>query len=186
MFSASQDLSIVTWYPPRDDGNCVIRGRTAAISPARRRGAGQSDVPDTSRVDHRGQKFDPSGRHSSSSGRMPGSRGNPQSGSREERLPAQSPKKRMAQPEGGVDGAEVGGGVTANDGRTQANDPGFVMHLAGVVGLAVVPVGVISADSSGRVLVRVPDKVIGASPTTTRTATTRTAITPCRVGFRRD
>lgn len=72
------------------------------------------------------------------------------------------------------DGNGLGGGVDsgrrgeAAESLNQSHDPGFVMHVAGVVGLSIIPGGVISADSGGRLLVRGPDKLIGKRANTNR------------------
>lgn len=119
MFSASHDLSIVTWYPPPEKGSLG---------------------------------------HSSDRVRLASPGGPPAVAKRQgdrERNGASSPRGA----ENGVRVAKHGG-----EGR-QLNDPGFVVHLASVVGLVVIPGAIISADSEGRILVRGPDKLLGMSVT---------------------
>lgn len=56
---------------------------------------------------------------------------------------------------------EAGGGGRYHSTILHETDPGFVQHTAEVVGLAVLPGAVVSADLSGRILVRGPDRLIG-------------------------
>eukprot|EP00752_Nemacystus_decipiens_P004767 g4338.t2 len=131
MFSAASDLSIVTWYPPRESYD-------TAVPPTLAHAAQASPLEaETPRARH--------GRH--------------HSGSTEEPSPAMLPPPSPAEmiPTASSPpavGDDVRGGVA------HESDPGVVVHVAGVVGMAVIPGGVISADLAGRVLERGPKKLI--------------------------
>lgn len=141
MFSAGNDLSIVTWYRPHE---------TDASPPA-------AQVPASPPTPHEEQER--GWRHDS--------------GSTEELSPALFPPPSPAaqapaedevaavRAAGGGVGTAHGGGNTA---VTHESDPGIVVHLAEVVGLAAVPGSLVSADMAGRLLERGPDRLIGKYP----------------------
>lgn len=137
MFSAGEDFSIVTWYPPHDTGAVLSSPSQSPTSNLTTEGDSTESVAEG----HLGD----------------GTRASAV-------LPPAPLHAHHERPEGGNDPS---GDV--NDGRTgetagslnQRHDPGFVMHVAGVIGLSIIPGGIISADSGGRLLMRGPDKLIG-------------------------
>lgn len=79
--------------------------------------------------------------------------------------PGDAPVSSPATLTGPRDGP-VGVGVDGKAGGNRANvehvnDPGFVAHVAGVVGIAVIPGALVSADLGGRLVVRGPETFIG-------------------------
>ena len=125
MFSAGSDLSIVTWYPPRQNAADAAlphsaQQATASPLPAKERQRNHSD-------------------------------------STEEPSPAlRSPPSPLSVPSQAAAADDE-----ARAGVTQESDPGVVLHLAGVVGMVVVPGGLVSADLAGKLLERGADKLIG-------------------------
>ncbi|CAM9843940.1 unnamed protein product [Ectocarpus sp. 6 AP-2014] len=119
MFSAGADMSIITWYPPRETGTS---GRASASPPS------PHDEEQTRLRRHN-------------------------SGSTEEPSPAllapPSPAPALASNEGGI-----------RTGVKHENDPGVVVHVAEVIGIAVVPGALVSADAAGRLLERGPSRHI--------------------------
>lgn len=64
------------------------------------------------------------------------------------------------------EGSRVAGGAGGSSAEfTHETEPGFVMHVEEVVGLAAIPGALVSADRSGRLLLRGPDRQIGESGT---------------------
>ena len=123
MFSAGNDLSIVTWHPPGD-------ADAAPTPPAR--------APPSPLQQQEGRRQ----RHDSASTEEPSP------------PPARPPSPAQAAQE--PTAAEDGSGEVA-----QTNDPGVVVHVAEIVGMVVMPGGVVSADLAGRLLERGPDRLIG-------------------------
>lgn len=120
MFSAAADMSIITWYPPREPDTS---GRASASPPS----------------PHDGEQTRLR-RHSSGSTEEPSPA----------RLPPPSPATALASNEGSI-----------RTGVEHENDPGVVVHVAEVVGMAVVPGALVSADAAGRLLERGPSRHIG-------------------------
>lgn len=150
MFSAGDDLSIVTWYPPRE----------TSVLPA-----SSVETPAFAPTSLEKEKEERQGRHHSRSTEEPSP----------EYLPPPSPATvaattRESPPPHAVFPARAStrGVGPEQSGSVQAlaeheNDPGVVVHVAKVVGLVVVPGGVISADLAGKLLERGPDRLIGES-----------------------
>lgn len=120
MFSAGADMSIITWYPPREPDT---PGRSSASLPSRH---------DEEQTRLR--------RHNSGSTEEPSPA----------LLPPPSPAPALASSEGGI-----------RTGVEHENDPGVVVHVAEVIGMAVVPGALVSADAAGRLLERGPSRHIG-------------------------
>ncbi|CAM9483745.1 unnamed protein product, partial [Ectocarpus fasciculatus] len=106
MFSAGADMSIITWYPPREPDT---PGRSSASLPSRH------DEEQTRLRRHN-------------------------SGSTEEPSPALLPPPSPAP----AVASNVGGTRT---GVEHENDPGVVVHVAEVIGMAAVPGALVSADA---------------------------------------
>eukprot|EP00903_Cladosiphon_okamuranus_P008160 g7859.t1 len=137
MFSAGSDLSIVTWYPPRQDA-----ASAALLLPHTAQGATASPLPpphDTEAEERRRTHSDSTAEPSPAV------------------LPPPSPSASPAQ------AAAVGDEARAW--VTHEIDPGVVVHVAGVVGMAVVPGGLVSADVEGRLLERGPERLIESHST---------------------
>lgn len=133
MFSAGKDLSIVIWYPPRESSARLPRQRP--------------HLPTTPLL----EKDQESRGHSRNLD-------SPQS-----RSPARAPPSLTSTSDESV--VDVSFAGTENDfqtGRvTHKNEPGVVLHVAEVVGMAVIPSGLVSADLAGRLIVQGPDRLTG-------------------------
>lgn len=125
-------MSVVTWYPARQcHGGTQINQANISTSPPE----SPEDTADGNSKDHHIQK--PGGASVSSPAYLPG-------------------------PRDGYVGVGVDGKAGGNQASVEhVNDPGFVAHVAGVVGIAVVPGALVSADLGGRLVIRGPDKFIG-------------------------
>lgn len=140
MFSAGNDLSIVTWYPPRETGAPSPSAQVSSSSPS----------PPTPHEDDDQERRR---RHDSGSTDAPSP----------DPYPPASPAAAVAP---APTNDEAMSGKVEHGGNTQTavahdSDPGVVVHLAEVVGLAVVPGALISADMAGRLLERGPRRLIG-------------------------
>lgn len=124
MFSTGEDLSIVTWHPPREiipspAAPTAIPTHTQTLCDiqALRQRCGSGDTNASS-------------------------------------LPTT--------PASGATGADSGAGARSVA-VAHENEPGLVLHMAGVVQLAAVPGGLVSADRGGRLVVRGPERFTGES-----------------------
>lgn len=143
MFSAGSDLSIVTWYPPREDDD---GGATAAALPHPSQAAARATAasPLTPLEDPQEDRQ----RH--------------HSGSTDEPSPVHFPPPSPAAAP--VPAAEDGDDYDDDNVQarvTHETDPGVVVHVAEVVGMAAVPGGLVSADLVGRLLERGPERLVG-------------------------
>lgn len=130
-------MSILTWYPAHENN---------AVSP--------TPTPENNKKVHDNNTITPS----HADGPWDVSSPSP------DQLPTAPPTPQAEKGDHNINGFR-GRGVRdgENEGQEalQRSDPGFVKHFSGVVGLSIIPGGVISADSGGRVLLRGPDKLIG-------------------------
>lgn len=148
MFSAGNDLSIVTWYPPRESD---------ASSPTIQAPAPSSSPP----ACHEGEEQERRQRHDSGSTEAPSPAHHPPSSPAAAGGPGPADDEATASRAGSgeLDTAAHGGTTVTHD-----SDPGVVVHFAEVVGLAVVPGSLISADKAGTLLERGPSRLISESP----------------------
>lgn len=132
MFSAGSDLSVVTWHPPRQDvADAALLPRTAQAVAASPLPSPHDAETEERRRNHSDSTEEPSPAP----------------------LPPPSPSAIPAQAAAADDEARAG--------VTHESDSGVVVHAAEVVGMAVVPGGLVSADLAGRLLERGPERLIG-------------------------
>ncbi|CAM9491345.1 unnamed protein product [Scytosiphon promiscuus] len=144
MFSAGNDLSIVTWYPPLETGAVpASSAKTPAYSP-------------TLLEEENDER---QGRHYSGSTEEPSPERLPPPSPAAARLSKAHQSTHVASP-GRASARETGPDQGGTVQALHENDPGVVVHVAEVVGLAVVPGGIVSADLAGKLLERGPDRLI--------------------------
>ena len=163
MFSAASDLSIVTWYPPRETFDTAAPLPLHAASAAAQAAHAASTSPHkaAAAADSSQQGGWHHQRDHSGSTEAPSPAILPPPSPSATSTPAPAPATAPA-PASAPAAAAVGD----NDGDERAGvahdiDPGVVVHAAGVVGMIAVPGGVISADQAGKVLERGPKRLIG-------------------------
>ena len=140
MFSAGNDLSIVVWYPPREN--------SAPPPPPSQQHHPLPTVP----------LHDKDQGHRSLSHNLDSSQ-------------TLSPARAPPSPSSSADESGVGVRVAGTEHEldfqtgdvTHENEPGVVLHVAEVVGMATIPGGIVSADMAGRLVVQGPDRFTGES-----------------------